>query len=72
MDTAHGAGGTPATPFADLSVVELAGDPGGETLGKLFATMGADVIKVELPEGAPSRYVGPAAAGLTTVTRTPA
>ena len=56
MDTAHGAGGTPATPFADLSVVELAGDPGGETLGKLFATMGADVIKVELPEGAPSRY----------------
>ena len=63
MDTAHGAGGTPATPFADLSVVELAGDPAGETLGKLFATMGADVIKIELPEGAASRYVGPAAAG---------
>jgi crotonobetainyl-CoA:carnitine CoA-transferase CaiB-like acyl-CoA transferase len=63
MDTAPGAGGTPATAFADLSVVELAGDPAGEALGKLFATMGADVIKIELPEGAPSRFVGPAAAG---------
>ena len=44
-------------------MVELAGDPAGEALGKLLATMGADVIKVELPEGAPSRRIGPAAAG---------
>lgn len=52
-----------SAPYADLSVVELAGDPAGEALGKLLATMGASVIKVELPEGAPSRYVGPTAAG---------
>ncbi len=42
------------SPYGDLTVVELAGDPAGEALGKLLATMGADVIKVELPEGAPS------------------
>ena len=54
---------TKATPYGDLTVVELAGDPAGEALGKLLATMGADVIKVEPPEGAPSRRIGPAAAG---------
>ena len=51
------------TPYGDLRVVELSGDPAGEALGKLLASMGADVIKVELPEGAPSRQIGPAAAG---------
>ena len=51
------------TPYGTLRVVELAGDPAGEALGKLLATMGADVIKVELPAGAPSRRIGPAAAG---------
>jgi crotonobetainyl-CoA:carnitine CoA-transferase CaiB-like acyl-CoA transferase len=50
------------SPYGDLTVVELAGDPAGEALGKLLATMGADVIKVEFPEGAPSRHIGPAAA----------
>lgn len=49
-------------PYGDLSVVELAGDPAGESLGKLLATMGADVIKVELPGGAPSRHIGPTVA----------
>lgn len=58
-----GAGAAPPTPYGDLRVVELAGDPAGEALGKTFATMGADVIKIELPEGAPSRCIGPAAAG---------
>ena len=42
-----------------VRVVELAGDVGGEMLGKLLAEMGADVIKVEPPEGSPSRAVGP-------------
>jgi crotonobetainyl-CoA:carnitine CoA-transferase CaiB-like acyl-CoA transferase len=51
------------TPYGDLRVVELADDPGGETLGKLLATAGASVIKVELPEGAASRHTGPTAAG---------
>ena len=32
-------------------MVELAGDPAGEMLGKLLAEMGADVIKVEPPGG---------------------
>lgn len=52
-----------ATPYGDLTVVELAGDPAGEALGKLMGTMGADVIKVELPGGAASRHIGPTAAG---------
>jgi crotonobetainyl-CoA:carnitine CoA-transferase CaiB-like acyl-CoA transferase len=51
------------TPYGDLLVVELAGDPAGEALGKLLATMGANVIKVELPEGAASRHIGPTTAG---------
>jgi benzylsuccinate CoA-transferase BbsE subunit len=54
--------GSPA-PYTGLRVVELSGDPAGEALGKLLATTGADVIKIEPPEGAPSRYIGPAAAG---------
>ena len=51
------------TPYGGLKVVELAGDPGGESLGKLLGTLGADVVKVELPEGAPTRQVGPWAGG---------
>ena len=42
-----------------VRVVELAGDVGGEMLGKLLAEMGAEVIKVEPPEGSPTRAVGP-------------
>ena len=34
-----------------VRVVELAGDVGGEMLGKLLAEMGADVVKVEPPGG---------------------
>jgi benzylsuccinate CoA-transferase BbsE subunit len=40
-------------------VVELAGDPAGEMVGKLLAELGADVIKVEPPEGSPTRSIGP-------------
>ncbi len=39
-------------------MVELA-DETGEWCGKLFADMGADVIKVEAPSGSPSRSIGP-------------
>jgi crotonobetainyl-CoA:carnitine CoA-transferase CaiB-like acyl-CoA transferase len=45
--------------FEGLRVVELADDPAGEMLGKLLSQMGATVIKVEPPQGAPSRHVGP-------------
>ena len=61
--TAADAGASLPGPYSDLRVVELAGDPAGEALGKLMATMGADVIKVELPEGAASRHIGPMVAG---------
>jgi crotonobetainyl-CoA:carnitine CoA-transferase CaiB-like acyl-CoA transferase len=44
--------------FEGLRVVELA-DAHAEWCGKLFADMGADVIKVEPPGGAPTRRVGP-------------
>jgi crotonobetainyl-CoA:carnitine CoA-transferase CaiB-like acyl-CoA transferase len=49
--------------FEHLRVVELATDPAGEMIGKVLAQMGADVIKVEPPEGSPSRAIGPFAAG---------
>lgn len=47
------------TPYGGLRVVELAGDPAGESLGKMLGTLGADVVKVELPEGSPTRSYGP-------------
>ena len=55
----------PALPCAyeGLVVYEMAEDPAGEMLGKLLAVMGADVVKVELPEGAASRRIGPWAPG---------
>ena len=40
----------------DLRVVELAGDVPGSFCGKLFADLGADVIKVEPPSGARARH----------------
>ena len=50
-------------PLAGLTVVELAEDPGGEFSGALLAEMGARVIKVEPPGGAPTRQVGTFANG---------
>lgn len=44
--------------LAGTRVIELAG-PLGEWCGKLFADMGADVIKVEPPGGADTRSIGP-------------
>jgi crotonobetainyl-CoA:carnitine CoA-transferase CaiB-like acyl-CoA transferase len=46
-------------PFTAIRVVELATDPAGELTGRLLAEMGADVVKVEPVEGAPSRHTGP-------------
>lgn len=50
-------------PFEGMFVLELADDPAGEYAGKLFADLGADVLKVEPPEGAQSRRTGPFADG---------
>ncbi len=44
--------------LAGLRVLELS-DEKGQQCGKLLADLGATVIKVEPPEGSPSRYVGP-------------
>lgn len=52
-----------ATPYQGLRVVELSEDVAGEGLGKLLSTMGANVVKVEPPEGAASRRIGPWATG---------
>ena len=66
-DEYDGARGTRGDLMADdadartaiCTVVELAGDPAGEMLGKLLAELGADVVKVEPPEGSPTRAIGP-------------
>jgi crotonobetainyl-CoA:carnitine CoA-transferase CaiB-like acyl-CoA transferase len=49
----------PEPILGGLKVIELAGDPAGEMVGKLLALLGAEVIKVEPPEGSPTRLVGP-------------
>ena len=52
-------------PLTGLKVVELADDPAGEYVGRLLAEMGARVTKIEPPEGAASRAIGPFAKDLT-------
>lgn len=47
-----------------LSVVEIAEDPAGELTGKLLAQYGAQVTKLEPPDGSPTRKVGPFADGV--------
>jgi crotonobetainyl-CoA:carnitine CoA-transferase CaiB-like acyl-CoA transferase len=46
------------TPLAGVRVLELT-DESAEYCGRLLAGLGADVVKVEPPEGAPSRQAGP-------------
>ena len=46
-------------PYDGLTVVELATDPAGELTGLQFVHLGADVIKIEPPDGSPSRHTGP-------------
>ena len=58
----------PAAPLAGLRVVELGGE-NGQWAAKLLADMGADVIKVEPPEGARERRIGPFAGDLPHLNR---
>jgi crotonobetainyl-CoA:carnitine CoA-transferase CaiB-like acyl-CoA transferase len=51
--------GTPTTPYGGLTVIELSDDPSGEMTGLQFVKLGAEVIKVEPPEGGRSRHTGP-------------
>ncbi len=44
--------------LADLRVLEVA-DASGEYAGRLLAGMGAEVVKLEPPGGAPTRAIGP-------------
>jgi len=44
--------------LADIRVVEIC-DEQGEYCGRLLAGLGADVVKIEPPEGAPTRRIGP-------------
>ncbi len=48
-----------AEALAGITVVELATGVSGPYCGKLFAGLGADVIKVEPPGGDPTRRAGP-------------
>lgn len=48
-----------ATPLAGLKVVELARILAGPWAGQIFADLGADVTKVESPEGDDTRKWGP-------------
>ncbi|MCS7003325.1 MAG: CoA transferase, partial [Dehalococcoidia bacterium] len=47
-----------ASIYAGLRVLDLTG-PEGAYAGKLFAELGADVLKIEPPSGDPGRQVGP-------------
>ena len=49
----------PNTPMAGLKVVELARVLAGPWVGQVLADLGADVIKVESPEGDGTRQWGP-------------
>src|SRR5439155_21857908 len=54
----------PASPLAGVRVVET-GTGAGEHCGRLFADLGAEVIKVEPPEGAASRAQAPLHEGVS-------
>lgn len=51
--------GTPGPlPLSGLRVVELAGYIAGSYVGRLLADLGADVVKIEPPDGDPFRITG--------------
>jgi len=47
-----------SAPLDGVRVLELT-DESAEYCGRLLAGLGADVVKVEPPAGAPSRHIGP-------------
>lgn len=49
----------PPSALQGLTIVEVAERPAGEYAAKLLADLGAEVIKVERPGGAPTRHMGP-------------
>lgn len=53
-----------APPFAGLRVVDLAETVAGEFLARMFADLGAEVLKLEPPAGSATRHVGPWAGGV--------
>jgi crotonobetainyl-CoA:carnitine CoA-transferase CaiB-like acyl-CoA transferase len=54
---------TDQTLLAGLHVVEIGSGVGAAYAGKLLADLGADVVKVEPPEGDPLRTRGPGTDG---------
>lgn len=60
MDPASSAGDSPAAPLGHLKIVEVGGFISAPYCAKLFADLGAEVIKVEQPPaGDPARAYGP-------------
>ena len=53
-----------ASALADIRAVELATGIAGPFCGKMFADFGADVLKIEPPDGDPSRAMGPFPGGV--------
>ena len=49
----------PSGALSGIRVVEYSLGPSGATCAKTFADLGADVLKVEPPEGDPARRLGP-------------
>lgn len=56
---AAGATISAGAPYDGLTVIEVATDPAGEMTGLQLVHLGAQVVKVEPPTGAPSRHAGP-------------
>src|SRR5271157_2059429 len=50
-------------PLSGVRVLDLAGSDADE-VGRLFADLGADVLKIEPPAGSPARAARPAVAGI--------
>lgn len=58
---------SPKSALAGVTVIETAERVGGEYTAKLLADLGAEVIKIEPPSGAPTRAMGPFKHGESTL-----